>query len=203
MVDPLHAIYWLWIVWYASWLASRCEQTALGATQSRHARPLPGSHNARTWASLRTADCRRASAGGVGARPEDAWVLFGLLVCTFAFCWWARIAMGRLWSGFISRTADHRVIDSGPFALVRHPIYSAIIFAAAVTAIAQGTAYALAGAAMFLLAFWMKARIEEKFLCKELGAEAYNAYRRRVPMLVPFSAPEGKPAPGRTFYCCG
>lgn len=192
MVDPLHAIYWLWIVWYASWLAS------LVWTKRPSARPNPGMHVLyQVPTMLGLGLLFGPPIAGVhppvawALDPRTLWVLFGLLVCTFAFCWWARIAMGRLWSGFISRTADHRVIDSGPFALVRHPIYSAIIFAAAVTAIAQGTAYALAGAAMFLLAFWMKARIEEKFLCKELGAEAYNAYRRRVPMLVPFLGPRG------------
>jgi protein-S-isoprenylcysteine O-methyltransferase Ste14 len=69
---------------------------------------------------------------------------------------------------------------------VRHPIYSGVIFAAFLMAVDLGTAPALAGAAFFALAFWLKARIEERFLMRELGPEPYAAYRRRVPMLVPF-----------------
>jgi protein-S-isoprenylcysteine O-methyltransferase Ste14 len=69
---------------------------------------------------------------------------------------------------------------------VRHPIYSGVIMAAFLLAIELGTLQALAGAALFLIAFWLKARVEENFLRKELGTDAYDAYRRRVPMLVPF-----------------
>jgi protein-S-isoprenylcysteine O-methyltransferase Ste14 len=45
---------------------------------------------------------------------------------------------------------------------------------------------ALFGALLIALGLWQKARMEERFLIAELGADAYEAYRRRVPMLVPF-----------------
>jgi protein-S-isoprenylcysteine O-methyltransferase Ste14 len=114
------------------------------------------------------------------------WIIFGLTALIFLFCWWARIVMGKLWNGLISRNAHHRIIDTGPFAIVRHPIYSGIIAAAFLVAVELGTAVAFAGAAMLALAFWIKASLEEKFLRQELGPQAYDAYRRRVPMLVPF-----------------
>ena len=44
----------------------------------------------------------------------------------------------------------------------------------------------LLGAALIAFGLWLKARVEEDFLTAELGADAYGAYRRRVPMLVPF-----------------
>jgi protein-S-isoprenylcysteine O-methyltransferase Ste14 len=44
----------------------------------------------------------------------------------------------------------------------------------------------LAGAAIITLGIWMKARLEERWLREQLGADEYDAYRRRVPMLVPF-----------------
>jgi protein-S-isoprenylcysteine O-methyltransferase Ste14 len=119
--------------------------------------------------------------------PESiGWILFFLTALCFLFCWWARIAMGRLWNGLVGRTEDHRLVDSGPFAIVRHPIYTGIIAAAFLLAIELGTLPAIAGAAMFALAFWIKARLEEGFLRTELGPTAYDSYRRRVPMLVPF-----------------
>ena len=114
------------------------------------------------------------------------WPTVGLIVLGFAFAWWARIWLGTLWSGRITRKADHRVVDTGPYRIVRHPIYTGILLAIYATAALKGTVLGIVGAALITLAFWMKARLEEGFLRDELGAEAYDAYRRRVPMLVPF-----------------
>jgi protein-S-isoprenylcysteine O-methyltransferase Ste14 len=69
---------------------------------------------------------------------------------------------------------------------VRHPIYTGIILAALATAAQLGTALAVAGAVVLWVGFWIKARLEERFLRDELGEGAYDAYRQRVPMLVPF-----------------
>ena len=102
------------------------------------------------------------------------------------FAWWARIHLGRLWSGTITRKENHHVVDSGPYALVRHPIYTGLIAAIAATAAAQATVTGLLGAALIAFGLWLKARVEEDFLTAELGADAYGAYRGRVPMLVPF-----------------
>src|SRR5882724_3298260 len=54
------------------------------------------------------------------------------------------------------------------------------------TALAEATLPALGGCALIALGLWLKARLEEEFLRQELGAEAYDSYRRRVPMLLPF-----------------
>ena len=113
------------------------------------------------------------------------YALAALTLAGILFAWWARIHIGRLWSGSITRKEGHHVVDTGPYALVRHPIYTGLIFALLATAAAQATANALAGAALLSFGFWLKARAEEHFLTAELGADAYGAYRRRVPMLVP------------------
>ncbi len=82
--------------------------------------------------------------------------------------------------------ADHRVVDTGPFAIVRHPIYTGFILAALSMAIARGTSLSFLGLALIVLGFWLKARLEERFLRAELGPDAYDAYAGRVPMLVPW-----------------
>jgi len=115
-----------------------------------------------------------------------AWTCVALIVAGFAFCWWARLHLGRLWSGQITRKADHRVVDTGPYGIVRHPIYTGILLAAYATMAAKGTVLGIAGAAGMTLGLWMKARLEEEWLRAELGAETYDAYRKRVPMLLPF-----------------
>jgi len=69
---------------------------------------------------------------------------------------------------------------------VRHPIYTGLIAAILATGVGVGTITAMLGAVLISLGLWQKARMEERFLSVELGADAYGAYRRRVPMLVPF-----------------
>ncbi len=126
----------------------------------------------------------------VGYAGADA--LAFLTVPCFLFAWWARIHLGTLWSSRITRKTDHRIVDTGPYALVRHPIYTGLIGATLASAIALATIPALIGAALMIFGFWLKARLEEKFLAEELGPEAYAAYRRRVPMLVPFWPPASR-----------
>jgi len=109
-----------------------------------------------------------------------------ITIAGFAVTWWARLHLGRLWSSSVTRKSDHRVIESGPYALVRHPIYTGITIAAFATAIMRGTLTAFAGAAVMTFGWYIKARIEESFLREQLGAAAYGDYARRVPMLVPF-----------------
>ncbi|HVU19321.1 MAG TPA: isoprenylcysteine carboxylmethyltransferase family protein, partial [Rhizomicrobium sp.] len=97
---------------------------------------------------------------------------------------WARIWLGALWSGQVTKKEDHRVIDTGPYRIVRHPIYTGILIAIYATAALKGTVLALAGALLITIGLWMKARLEERFLRDELGRD-YDAYRTRVPMLMP------------------
>jgi protein-S-isoprenylcysteine O-methyltransferase Ste14 len=121
-------------------------------------------------------------------RPDRglAWTLVAVTLCGFALTWWARVVLGRLWSSGVSRKVDHRVMTAGPYRLVRHPIYSGIILSVLATAALQGTAAAILGAAAIVLGLFIKARIEERFLRTELGADEYDSYARHVPMLVPF-----------------
>ena len=133
------------------------------------------------------------------------WAMFALVVAGFAFAWWARLHLGRLWSSSVTKKADHRVVDTGPYGLVRHPIYTGLLLSIAATAGQLGTAAAVAGVLAFLAGFWIKARLEERFLRAELGEGDYDAYRRRVPMLCLWVR-EDKAGPcatrmARTFPC--
>src|SRR5262249_34671190 len=96
------------------------------------------------------------------------------------------IHLGRLWSSNVGRKADHRIIDTGPYAIVRHPIYTGLIIASCATASLRGTAGAWIGVALLTIGWYVKARLEERFLREQLGVERYDAYARRVPMLIPF-----------------
>jgi protein-S-isoprenylcysteine O-methyltransferase Ste14 len=86
----------------------------------------------------------------------------------------------------VTKKEGHHVVDTGPYRLVRHPIYTGIILSSFATAFEKGTSIAVAGAATMALGWYLKARLEERFLREQLGAEAYGAYAARVPMLLPF-----------------
>ena len=186
IIGPRVAFAIIWMAWLVSWLlaafwANRTEKRALGwETVVYRAAILAGAALMTPWAERRLHLPRLWPVGYAGA-----WLLVLLTLAGLLFTWWARIHLGRLWSGSITRKEGHRVIDTGPYAVVRHPIYTGLIFALFASAIAVATLGALAGAALIAFGLWLKARMEERFLTAELGADAYGAYRRRVPMLVP------------------
>jgi protein-S-isoprenylcysteine O-methyltransferase Ste14 len=90
-----------------------------------------------------------------------------------------------LWSSAVTRKHDHHIVDTGPYRIVRHPIYTGIIVASFATAAATGTPGSLVGAVIMLLGWYAKARVEERFLREQLGAQAYDAYARKTAMLIP------------------
>jgi protein-S-isoprenylcysteine O-methyltransferase Ste14 len=119
------------------------------------------------------------------SEPLD-WAITGLVAIGFAFTWWARFTLGGFWSGSITRKEGHHVIDTGPYAVVRHPIYTGLLLATLATALEIGTLSAVIGAGLVTFGYWLKAGFEERFLAEQLGEAAYADYRRRIPMLTPF-----------------
>jgi protein-S-isoprenylcysteine O-methyltransferase Ste14 len=185
-MSPLAAMKWLWFAWAISWL--------IAALWSRRTEARPGATAEYLYRLVTlTGVALLFDLGHFPFLGQElwrsplplGWVLTGVTALGFSFCWWARIHLGTLWSSSVTRKADHRIIDTGPYGLVRHPIYTGIITASAAMAIEAGTPGGLLGLALVVLGFWIKARLEERFLRAELGAEAYDAYSRRTAMLFP------------------
>ena len=97
---------------------------------------------------------------------------------------WARRHLGRNWSGEITIKVDHQLIRSGPYKLLRHPIYTGLLTMYAGIAIVTGEWLAIIGFAMVAFAYWRKIRLEEANLKIAFGAE-YDAYRRATWALLP------------------
>ena len=93
--------------------------------------------------------------------------------------------MGQNWSGQITIKEEHQLIRQGPYALVRHPIYTGWWFGLIGTAIVYGRWGGLLGCVIMLAAYWRKIGIEERFLVQQFG-DKYLAYRRQVKALIPF-----------------
>jgi len=96
------------------------------------------------------------------------------------------IQLGALFSGFVVVQKEHHLVTDGCYRWVRHPIYTGIIIALVATAATEATPMAVLGAVLIAIGLWVKARAEERFLLAELGPGAYESYRHRVPMLIPF-----------------
>lgn len=120
--------------------------------------------------------------------PQTAlWVCAVLALAGIALGWWGRAHLGGLWSSGVTRKEGHKIIDSGPYAFVRHPIYVGLLLAAVALLGISGRTFGVMGFALFVVGLFLKARLEERFLREELGADVYGAYAKRVPMLVPGS----------------
>ena len=193
---PQNAIYIPWTLWAATWIVA-------AAWANRTVREA---------GVMRQTPYRILTTGGfilllmfvVGDGPLPAWMQFlfyrvwtvplavqwamvGLAVLGFLFCWWARIHLGALWSGRITRKEGHHVVDTGPYRLVRHPIYTGILTAALATLVIRGNVHAILGFVLLAIGYTMKGKLEERFLREQLGPADYDAYRARTPMLVPFA----------------
>jgi len=186
-VTPLSLIRIAWIVWLVSWFAA-------AAWSDRTVR-RPALRREVLYRALTVAGAMLmfgVNPGGVRAdtplwpvAPAIGWLLAGLVICGFLFMWWARIHLGQLWSSSVTRKEHHHVVDTGPYAIVRHPIYTGLLLAIIATVLVRVTIITLTGGTLIGAGVYVKARVEEEFLLQQLG-EPYDAYARRVPMLVPF-----------------
>ena len=183
--SPWHVIGAAWVIWALSWFAA-----ALWSRRTTARAGLSEEWLYRVITALgvillfRFWDIPLLRSGWL-VSIDLAWAMFGLVVAGMIFTWWARLHLGTLWSSTVTRKQDHRIVDTGPYALVRHPIYTGLLLSAFATAVARGTIGSLIGAVLVLVGFWVKARLEERFLSEDLGPD-YAAYRARVKMLVPF-----------------
>jgi protein-S-isoprenylcysteine O-methyltransferase Ste14 len=108
-----------------------------------------------------------------------ALTLIGLL-----FTVWARVYLGRNWSGVITIKADHELVTTGPYGVVRHPIYSGLALAFIGTALAVGQWRGVLSVALALVCFIQRMYTEESWMRMQFGA-AYDDYARRVRAFIP------------------
>jgi protein-S-isoprenylcysteine O-methyltransferase Ste14 len=107
-----------------------------------------------------------------------------MVAAGLAFMVWARRHLGRNWSGRVGLKQDHELIRTGPYGLVRHPIYSGLLLALLGTAIAFGQWRGAAAFVFIAASLWRKSRLEERYLA-EIFPHDYARYRAQVQALIP------------------
>jgi protein-S-isoprenylcysteine O-methyltransferase Ste14 len=113
------------------------------------------------------------------------WLGAALTVAGILFAVWAREHLGRNWSRSVTIKQGHELITSGPYAAVRHPIYTGILAGFLGIAIAVSQVRGFIVFVLIFLVFWVKLRMEEKWMRSRFG-ETYATYARQTAALVPY-----------------
>ena len=125
--------------------------------------------------------------GGVGVLPD--WVFYPGIVLMWLgvlLRQWAIAVLGRFFSTSVRIVEDHRVVEKGPYRLVRHPSYTGLLISFIGIALAVQSAGALVVVlALFIVAFGYRIRVEEKTLLSELG-DNYANYMKRTKRIIPY-----------------
>jgi protein-S-isoprenylcysteine O-methyltransferase Ste14 len=119
--------------------------------------------------------------------PAEDWIGWsGIALTTVgaAVAIWARYSIGQYWSARVTLKEGHRVIRSGPYAWVRHPIYTGMLLAAIGTALVIGEWRGVLAVVVIWAVHSRKALQEEALLTSELGEE-YVSYRQSTGFLFP------------------
>lgn len=186
-MSPSAAIVAVWLAWLVTWVMAAGWSAR---TASHHDLGAESPSRVLTLAALVMLIASYYPVGFalVWVTPAIVgWVMFALVAAGLLFTWAARLHLGPLWSSTSAPTEDHRIVDTGPYGVVRHPVYAGLLLAVIATAIERGRIEAIAGGLVLIAGVSLRAKLEERFLRRDLGDDAYTSYRRRVPMLLPFT----------------
>jgi protein-S-isoprenylcysteine O-methyltransferase Ste14 len=191
MLTGMRLIFWLWWGWALYWMVAAVGNKATQRREPLASRLVHGLPLA-LGAALLAWPARRWSALAWRLWPPSStayWIGVALVIAGLAFAIWARVHLGRNWSGTVTVKQGHELIRSGPYGYVRHPIYTGLITALLGTTVASGTVHAVIGLAIIVLAFVRISRSEEDFMRETFPGE-YPRYRAEVPALIPFMRPQ-------------
>ncbi len=129
------------------------------------------------------------SVGFLGLRfvprlPAIPYFGFAFAIAGLALAMWARVHLGQYWSDKVVLKAGHQLIRSGPYARMRHPIYSGVLLGIAGTALLVGEWRGALAFALLLTNYTIKAKKEEAILSDHFGDE-FQIHRSRAGFLLP------------------
>jgi protein-S-isoprenylcysteine O-methyltransferase Ste14 len=174
-----------WTLWLAYWIATskQVKQTARKeASLSRTLQSLP----LIVGGALVILPDPTAAAWSFDLQHIGALQCAGLAVLFvgLAFSVWARLHLGTNWSVSVTLKENHELVRSGPYGLVRHPIYTGCLLALAGAALIGAEWRGVVGLLLIFASLAYKVRVEESWLTSYFGG-AYTQYRRDVSALIP------------------
>jgi protein-S-isoprenylcysteine O-methyltransferase Ste14 len=186
MICTQTVLAWLWVLMGVYWLIS-----ALG-TKKTEVNEAPASRLLRLTLlclmfTLLLSDRLRVGPLAWRVVPDYAWIRWAsiaLTVAGFALSAWARYHLGAYWSDKVALKVDHQLIRSGPYAFLRHPIYSGVLLGVAGSALAIGEWRGMVVFAVMTANYWVKAGREERILSGKFG-ESFTDYKRQAGFLLP------------------
>ncbi len=113
------------------------------------------------------------------------WLGAAVTVAGLLFAVWAREHLGTNWSRSVTIKQGHELITTGPYAVVRHPIYTGILTGFLGMAIAISQVRGFIVFVLIFLVFWLKLRMEEEWMRSQFG-DTYATYARKTAALVPY-----------------
>lgn len=175
-----------WLAWLAYWLLAASNAKL---TRQRDSLSAILSHRLVLWIGAAVFLWPPARLGPLGRQlflptPSVLWLGLAFTFAGLAFSVWARTVLGSNWSAEIVLKSGHELIRTGPYARIRHPIYSGLLVAMVGAVLLRGRANALLALVLFTLSFWIKARREEALLAREFGA-AFELHRKQTGMFLP------------------
>ena len=176
----------LWLAWGAYWLAASSGVKSAVRSESQASRLLHIVPLLLAGWLLASPHARLAllAEHWVTASPWIFWAGAAVTLTGIGLTIWARVHLGRNWSGIVTVKDDHELITSGPYRLVRHPIYAGLLLGFAGSALARANVAGLLAVAIVLWALWRKLRLEERWMTEQFGSR-YQNYSQRVSALVP------------------
>jgi protein-S-isoprenylcysteine O-methyltransferase Ste14 len=112
------------------------------------------------------------------------WISLGLGLTSVGLFAWTHVTLGRFWSTCLQLRPDHLLITGGPYARIRHPMYSAILGWMMSLGLVAANWIPLAFAALGALIFILRIQPEEEMMLQQFGDE-YREYMKRTGRLLP------------------
>lgn len=187
MISPTTTTATLWGIWLIGWMLSAF---ITGKTVREQSGSSQLAYSIFIWIGAILLFFHPSSLASLTRPPltRKAWISWlgvALVAIGLSFAVWARVHLGKLWSGRVTLKQDHTIVRSGPYGIVRHPIYTGLVLALVGTALTQITVAALIGMVLLIIGLIIKIQQEERLLTGHFGA-AYDQYRADVRGLIPY-----------------
>lgn len=174
-----------WTAWVVYWIATSNRVKATARKEASRSRTLQSIPLIAGGALIVLPDFNRAA---WSFDPQSIGVVqlagLAVLLAGLAFSVWARLHLGTNWSVSVTLKEGHELVRSGPYALVRHPIYTGCLLALVGAAMIGMEWRGAAGLLLIFASLAYKVRVEENWLTGHFGG-AYAQYRRDVAALIP------------------